>query len=509
MHPNQASPLQCPLRLTHCTIDLYKIDEYTGFMPDTHSIKKITKNSFLYTVALIIQKVISTVYFWYYSTHLRGGASDVGRLQFVLSFVTLFFILGDLGLYLVFLRESSKNPEKTNSYLNTIAAIKIPLFVCASVIVCISGFFLHRADFLLIVYGLIWIMLDNATAYLYAVLRARQNLLYESFSVIGTQLLVAGFGVTALILSRSISYLILALITGTAINFLFILMLVVYKYKLKIRIKYDPAIGAIIWKSVPAFAVAGIVVKALNSIDVVLLQKLTSSYELVGFYSIPLKLINAVSLTVPTALMGAIYPAFSHLYGKSEDGLRMIFKNALDYLMIISVPIAVGFFALGDEFIHTLWKTNYDGAISPAKLMLFSLPFIFLAFPTGNLLNATGRQAATAISRLTGLVALIILDIILIPMHGIVGAAIALILTHFIILLCDLFYLRSIVAQIAAHIVLQIVKVIASAGFMYVVIYAMQQIFAWYVLGTLGAAAYFFALILMRGINLRIVKFLR
>lgn len=478
-------------------------------MSDTHSVKRITKNSFLYTVALIIQKALSTVYFWYYSTHLPGGAADVGRLQFALSFVTLFFILGDLGLYLVFLRESSKNPEKTNSYLNTIAAIKIPLFIFASILVSIGGFFLHRDDFLLIVYGLIWIILDNATAYLYAVLRARQTLMYESFSVIGTQFLVAVFGVTALILSGSISYLILALIVGTAINFFFVLALVVYKYKLKIRIKYDPVIGAIIWKSVPAFAVAGIVVKALNSIDIVLLQKLTSSYELVGFYSIPLKLVNAVSLTVPTALMGAIYPAFSHLYGKSEDGLRMIFKNTLDYLMIISVPIAVGFLPLGDEFIHALWKTSYDGAINPAKLMLFSLPFIFLAFPTGNLLNAIGRQAATAMSRVFGLIALIVLDVILIPMYGIAGAAAALILTHCIILACDLFYLRGIVAQIGKHIVLQIVKVIASALFMYAVIYAMKDMFAWYALAAIGAVAYFFSLILMRGINLRIIKLLR
>lgn len=478
-------------------------------MPDTHSAKQITKNSFLYTVALIIQKLLSTVYFWYYSNHLQNGAHDVGRLQFALSFVTLFFILGDLGLYLVFLRESSKHPEKTNSYLNTILAIKIPLIACASAIVFIAGFFLHYADFLLIVYGLIWILIDNATMYLYAVLRARQNLLYESFAAIGAQALVIGFGVTTLILFGNISYLILSLIAGTAINFFFVLALVVFKYKLKIRIKYDACVGAMILKSVPAFAVAGIVIKALNSIDVVLLQKLTLDYEQVGFYSIPLKLINAVSLTLPIALMGAIYPAFSHLSGKSEEGLRMIFKNALDYLLIISVPIAVGFLAIGDEFIQALWKNGYNGAINPSKLMLFSLPFIFLAFPTGNLLNAIGKQACAAISRSAGLIVLIALDIILIPLHGIFGAAIALLATHFVILAFDMFYLRTRVAPIYWHIVLQTIKVVASALCMYAAIALLGHTFAWYALIVLGAMVYFSTLVLMRGINLGFVKFLR
>jgi hypothetical protein len=65
------------------------------------------------------------------------------------------------------------------------------------------------------------------------------------------------------------------------------------------------------------------------------------------------------------------------------------------------------------------------------------------------------------------------------------------------------------VAQIGKHFAWQIIKVMASSAFMYAVIYATKDMFAWYIAAAAGAVAYFFALIVMRGINLRIIKLLR
>jgi O-antigen/teichoic acid export membrane protein len=106
-----------------------------------HSAKSITANSFFYTSALVFQKILSSLYFWYYSNNLPAGAQDVGRLQFVLSFVALFFIIGDLGLYLVFLREASKSPRSANKYLNTLLTIKLPLMAVASLVILGLSYF--------------------------------------------------------------------------------------------------------------------------------------------------------------------------------------------------------------------------------------------------------------------------------------------------------------------------------------------------------------------------------
>ena len=215
---------------------------------------------------------------------------------------------------------------------------------------------------------------------LYAIPRSHQTMKYESIGVMGAQFVTAVVGVASLYIFGDVKYLLVALIVGTTLNGIFAAAVAILKYRFTIRFQFEKKIALLFFKAIPAFAIAGILVKVMNSVDVVLVQKLTGNYGDVGLYSIPLKLITALSLTLPTALMGAIYPAFSHLYGKSEEALRMVFKNAADYLLIIAVPISFGFLALGDEFIGALWNQTYTDAILPAKIMLFSLPFIFLAF---------------------------------------------------------------------------------------------------------------------------------
>jgi O-antigen/teichoic acid export membrane protein len=264
----------------------------------------------------------------------------------------------------------------------------------------------------------------------------------------------------------------------------------------------DKAIVKMFIKNAPAFAAAGIMVKALNSLDVVLVQNVTGAFNNVGLYSIPLKLINAVSLTLPTALMGVLYPAFSHLYGKSEEGLKTVFRLAVNYLLIIAIPMSIGFFALGDEFIGALWTSEYGAAIMPAKIMILSLPFIFVAFPTGNMLNAIGKQKYTALSRAIGLATMVALDVILIRRHGLMGAAYGLLGTHAVILASDVFFLRNLIASLVKSASAQVGKILVSSLVMYGMLYAFSGVIPWYALALLGGSVYFACLFALKGIDL-------
>ena len=286
--------------------------------------------------------------------------------------------------------------------------------------------------------------------------------------------------------------IIVSLIIGTFLNMLYALFVMVKKLKFKIRFAYDKQIARAIIAYLPGFAVTGIVIKILNSLDVVLIKSIGANYETVALYSIPLKLINAISMTLPIALMGALYPAFAHLHEKSEESLNAVFQKAVEYLMILSIPIAVGFMMLGDELIKSLWNQEYYAAINPGKVMLFSLPFIFLAFPTGNLLNATGRQKHTAISRCIGVLVMAISYVALISYFDVMGAAFALVITHATIFISDAFFLRSRFIKIGNVLIKQLGKTaIASLAMAGVIFYGAAYI-PWYMLALLSGAADFF-----------------
>ncbi|MBI4359782.1 MAG: flippase [Candidatus Jacksonbacteria bacterium] len=471
-----------------------------------HTSQSIARNSIVYTGALVVQRIASTIYFWYYSNNLPGGAGDLGRLQFVLSYATLFFIIGDLGLYLVFVREASRDPKQASRYLETSLAIKIPLFVIAGLITLAGAWNFHREDVYLIALSYAWVALDSIALFLYGALRAFQKLIYESAGVIIAQSITVVIGVVSIKLSGDIRHLLYALIFATVVNIAFVLFILYKKFHIRLSIHYNPKIGKLLLKSIPAFAAVAIVVKILNTIDVVLLRQLSSDYRAVGFYSIPLKIVTALSLTIPTAFMGAIYPSLSHLHGKSDEGIKTVFRYAVEYLLIISVPISVGFFALGDELINALFRDEYTSAIIPSKIILLSLPFIFLSFPTGNLLNATNRQKYTALSRVFGAITLIGLNVLFIPRFALMGAAYAFLATYIVILVFDIYFARAYAAPIFSIFFRQTLKVVVSSGIMYGSILLLSSYAPWYFLIILGCVVYFVALFLLHGIN---VKFLR
>ena len=473
-----------------------------------HTARSITRNSIFFTGALVIQRIISSVYFWYYSNNLPGGAEDLGRLQFVLSYATLFFIIGDLGLYLVFVREASKKPVEAMRYINAAFAIKIPLFIIAGIATIGSARIFHANTSGLITLAFIWVVLDNIALFLYGALRALQKLQYESIGVLISQLVTVLIGVVSIQLSGDIRFLIYALLVATIINIAFVSFVLLKKFRLRIYPCYDSATVKFLLKSIPSFAAVAIVVKILNTIDIVLLRQFSADYRAVGLYSVPLKIVTALSLTLPTALMGAIYPAFSHLHEKSEEGLRTIFRYTFEYLLAISIPLSVGFFALGDEILRALFRDEYSPAIIPSKIILFSLPFIFLAFPTGNLLNAINRQKRTAISRAFGIIALIGLDIFLIPSFGVVGAAVALLATHILIFASDAYFIRERIAVIGGALARHAAKVILSSIIMYAALEFLSPYAQWYFLILLGCVVYFVALFIFRGINLKFLRHL-
>src|SRR3989339_900658 len=102
-----------------------------------YSSSKIVRNTTYFTSALVAQKLISFVYFSYIAVKI--GAGNLGSYAFALSFTTIFAVLMDIGLSNVLVREVSKVPEKSQSYLNSVLSLKIPLafFTYAVVIILI------------------------------------------------------------------------------------------------------------------------------------------------------------------------------------------------------------------------------------------------------------------------------------------------------------------------------------------------------------------------------------
>ena len=150
-------------------------------------IANIAKNTSYFTLALILQKVISFTYFTIYARQL--GPADLGKYYFALSMTTVFSLAVDLGVVNLITREIAKEQTKARELLAAGLGLKIILAVATSALlglkIIITGYDPLIAG-LIMVAGVSMLM-DAFTALLFGISRACHNLKYESVVAVASQ----------------------------------------------------------------------------------------------------------------------------------------------------------------------------------------------------------------------------------------------------------------------------------------------------------------------------------
>ncbi|MBU1165049.1 flippase [Patescibacteria group bacterium] len=431
--------------------------------------QSVAKNTTWFTSSMVLQKMLSFIYFWYISNNLFPDA--LGKYVFALSFTTLFSIFIDLGLSQVLIRESAKQVYKSNDYLKNVLGIKIPLAVITIIAAVIGINLLGRPELVkILVYLACSIMvLDSFTLSFYSIFRSAQNLKFESIGTILFQIINFALGITALKMTGDVRYLMLALVTASLFNFIFSLSLLKLKLKFSLMPVWQKDVLKHFLKIVPAFALAGIFIKIYNTSDSVLLGILADD-EAVGYFAVPAKVVFALQMIIPGSFAAVIYPAYSYFYINSKEKLKLLYEKAFFYLMFLSIPMALGLFILAPEIIYKIWP-EYSPAIQTFKIMALAMPFIFLAFATGTLLNACDRQKNNTINR--GIITLIsvVINLLLIPVYAQLGAGIAFLITNVTLLILDLIWVDKVLVYSKKYLLNSLIKILIAVAVMSAVIY--------------------------------------
>jgi len=400
----------------------------------------------------------------------------LGAYVWALSFTTLFSIGMDLGLSPILTREASKGDNNDEKYLRNLLGIKIPLIVITT-LATFAVLFITKSDWTIrfLVLGAAGVMIfDTLSLMFYSFLRSKQKLGYEAGGIIGFQLITLIGGVILLETTGNIIFVMLALAFSAFVNFIYSAAAVKKKFGYSLKPSYDKKVIKYFFRIMPAFALSGIFIRIYNVSDAVILGYIMDNAA-VGLFSIPAKAVTAFQALVPGAFQATIYPAMSNFYVTSKIRLKNLFEKSFNYLGLISVPIALGLYAIADPIIHLIWP-KYVAAISTFKIMALALPFIFLAFPTGLLLRACDRQTANTVNRGIITVLSVVLNLILIPIYGVLGAGITFLVVNVILLALDFIFVRKVVKFSIGKLLWYNTRVLlAGVGMAVVVKYLLSQ----------------------------------
>ena len=461
---------------------------YLKIGDEMSSAKTVTKNSIFLLISSIFQKVVSFLYFTYLARHLP--ADSVGKYAFSISFSFMFAVFMDFGTNSLLIRKIARSEDDQNKNVNHVFALEVILgiifILLSSLIINIIGY--PDITKQLIYISIITVFFDNLTTTFYATLRGKQELWFESIGYAAYQVIVFVLGIYLVKNNYPLIYLAMPPLIATLSNFVysFIIAKVRSGFKFNLNAKYQDLIK-IVKESLP-FALTGIFTKIYTSVDSFFLS-LFSTDEHIAYYQASYKLVFAMQF-IPIAIGSAIFPAFAKDFKEDKEQLNNTFLKSFKVLSFIAIPLTFGFMILAKDLILLLYPT-YTQSIEVLQIFALIFFFMFLNTPVGLILSSCDRQRINTRNTFIAMVVNVILNLILIPLIDIKGAAIASLITFIILFFTNFFEAKKTINFSTSDILKMVSKILLASIIMSIFILLIKTKINFIIAAILGSGLYF------------------
>ncbi|MEM3373797.1 MAG: oligosaccharide flippase family protein, partial [Candidatus Woesearchaeota archaeon] len=146
------------------------------------------------------------------------------------------------------------------------------------------------------------------------------------------------------------------------------------------------------------------------------------SLKEVALYNVALPTANLLRY-IPRAFSVSILPISAHLYINNKKQLSATITQTYRYLFLLMVPLAMIFFSFSKEIINILFGSDFIEASTALSILAVSMIFNTIYLVNQNIIISINKPGSYV--KFLFLEALIstILDLLLIPKFGIIGAA--------------------------------------------------------------------------------------
>jgi O-antigen/teichoic acid export membrane protein len=353
----------------------------------------------------------------------RVGASNLGAYTFALILATYFNLLASVGIDYLATRDVAQDASRIGSIVGETLALQGLLSVVLYGALVISAPLLvadHQVRSLLPIVGLV--MLTTTLTVDWALLalgRSRSVALWRlvgqgAYAVLVPLLLVGG--------SAGVLRYAWFNIVGLAVTSLGLLWAFWRVVGARLRVSGPRALLRRFRRSIP-FGYSLVMIQIYGGIGTLMLGYLDSTHE-VGIYAVASKLPWAL-IAFANLWLNVFFPHTARGLLADAAGFARDLGQVLTATAIIAMAVAVGAFLCSGSLMTTMFGARFQAAALPFAILSCAAALVLLQANLSNVLLAGGSQRHyTAIMTLAA-VSIIILNLILIPLLGAMGAAIS------------------------------------------------------------------------------------
>jgi O-antigen/teichoic acid export membrane protein len=174
----------------------------------------------------------------------------------------------------------------------------------------------------------------------------------------------------------------------------------------------------------------------LRWVDVVLLGQLRPLGD-VAVYGNATKIIDVVSI-ISISASAALFPVLSIRWRESVDATRSVYAQLLRFFIAFGLATAVGLTLSADSIVTMIFGMPYLVAAHPLRILAWAFFFQVITAPMSMLLVVAGDRLKKIMPVLGGvLLGNIVLNLLLAPRLGYMGAALAFVVTTFALLIVN------------------------------------------------------------------------
>lgn len=352
------------------------------------------------------------------------GPEQFGVFSYALAFVAIFASIAKLGLDSIVVRDLVHEPHKRDVYLGTAFWLKL------------VGAFI---TFGVIAFATLFTSNDHTTN-LYIFIIA-SGMIFQSFEIIDFYFqskvlskFVSLCKMTQLLLSSLMK--IYFVLTGADL-FWFVVVSLVDQATLAVALyiayrhqklgsfyrHFDLMTAKNILKDSWPLIFSGLAVMLYIRMDQVMIKEMLGDRE-VGLYSAAVRL-SEVWYFIPMVITSSLFPAIVSAKKVSKELYYLRLQRLYTFMVWMAIGIALPMTFLSEWLVTLLYGEAYREAGQVLMIHIWAGVFVFLGVASGSWLTSENLQQFAFTRTLSGLFINIVLNLVLIPIYGLIGAAIA------------------------------------------------------------------------------------
>jgi len=397
-------------------------------LSQSQEIVRYVRNSAWMLVEYVL-KIVSAIFVGIYVARYLGP-EKFGVLSYALAIASIFMAIGRLGMESVLVRDLAQHPSVRLAYMGTAFRLMLTAAIVGFLIMSALVFFLEpdqssRFYILIISAGVLFQTLAVIDYAFQAQVRAKYSSIAKSVALTLTsiiKLIMVWHG------AELIHFAIVYALDHAAIG----LLLVFINFKkgdMRFVGRFEAELVKPLLRSAWPMVLSAVSAILYMRIDQLMIKNMLDLHQL-GLYAAAVKIYEGW-IVIPYVISISLLPAIVRLKSRSIARYERYMAMLFSLMFWGSAGVALIAIFLGDRIFLLTFGSEYLGGGDVLGIVMWAAAFASLGSITARYLTVEGMERKIAVRTFFGLVINVLLNLLLIPVYGIKGAATATLVTMF------------------------------------------------------------------------------